>query len=209
MQFALAEPKPWAASLILTQFTPASSERKYPMPSMFAAAKSAGYPPVVFGAPRAIAHACETPEMVVKVAPESVEWMNAFLRVIWGLINPDMFVPIADVVEDVMQQSLPGFIDAVRISDIGQGTNPLRIISMRALPDQPGDKEYPREEWVGLSQEEIEKKRKEGAAKDEDQSGDYVNYEVAFSYQALPGQGKQLRQKNIQCVLIVAGVGEV
>ena len=39
-----------------------------------------------------------------------------------------MFVPIADVVEDVMQQSLPGFIDAVRISDIGQGTNPFRII---------------------------------------------------------------------------------
>ncbi|EJD51313.1 hypothetical protein AURDEDRAFT_159718 [Auricularia subglabra TFB-10046 SS5] len=131
--------------------------------------------------------------------PESVEWLNAFLRVIWGLVNPDMFVPIADVVEDVMQQSLPGFIDAVRISDIGQGTNPLRIISMRALPDQPGDKEYPREEWVGLSKGEIEKKRSEG--KDEDQSGDYVNYEVAFSYQALPGQGKDLRQKNIHLLL--------
>ncbi|MBZ4037865.1 hypothetical protein K6T82_24180, partial [Flavobacterium sp. 17A] len=58
---------------------------------------------------------------------ESVEWLNAFLQTVWGLINPDMFVPVADTVEDVMQQSLPGFIDAVRISDIGQGTNPLRI----------------------------------------------------------------------------------
>lgn len=48
--------------------------------------------------------------------PESVEWVNAFLKVVWGLVDPQMFVPIADVVEDVMQQSLPGFIDAVRIS---------------------------------------------------------------------------------------------
>lgn len=39
------------------------------------------------------------------------------------------------------QQSLPSFVDAVRISDIGQGTNPFRIVSMRALPDHPTDKE--------------------------------------------------------------------
>jgi hypothetical protein len=29
--------------------------------------------------------------------PESVEWMNAILRVVWGLVNPDMFVPVVDV----------------------------------------------------------------------------------------------------------------
>lgn len=29
--------------------------------------------------------------------PESVEWMNALLKLIWGLVNPDMFVPIVDV----------------------------------------------------------------------------------------------------------------
>ncbi|KZV88102.1 hypothetical protein EXIGLDRAFT_839449 [Exidia glandulosa HHB12029] len=138
--------------------------------------------------------------------PESVEWLNAFLRVLWGLANPEMFVPIADVVEDVMQQSLPGFIDAVRISDIGQGTNPFRIISMRALPDQPHDKEYPREEWVGLDKAQIEAKKaaegKPGSKEaDLDQTGDYVNYEVAFSYQALPGQGNKLRQKNIHLLL--------
>jgi len=31
--------------------------------------------------------------------PESVEWLNAFTRTVWGLINPEMFVPIADMVE--------------------------------------------------------------------------------------------------------------
>lgn len=28
--------------------------------------------------------------------PESVEWLNAFTKVIWGLINPDMFVPVGE-----------------------------------------------------------------------------------------------------------------
>ena len=104
-----------------------------------------------------------------------------------------MFVPIADTIEDVMQQSLPGLIDAVRISDIGQGTNPLRIVSMRALPDQPGDKEcvpssdptpvthrmphrYPREEWIDQGTMELaqQAEKQRVAGKDMDQSGDYV-----------------------------------
>lgn len=40
------------------------------------------------------------------------------------------------MVEDVMQASLPSFIDSVKLSDIGQGTNPVRIVAMRGLPDQ-------------------------------------------------------------------------
>lgn len=137
--------------------------------------------------------------------PESVEWLNAFTKVIWGLINPDMFVPIADTIEDVMQQSLPKFVEAVRISDLGQGTNPLRIVSMRALPDQPGEKEYPREEWIdqgtNMLLEQANKDAKASEGKDMDQAGDYVNYEVSFAYQALPGQGDQLRSKNIHLLL--------
>jgi hypothetical protein len=29
--------------------------------------------------------------------PESVEWLNALLKLVWGLVNPDMFVPFIDV----------------------------------------------------------------------------------------------------------------
>ena len=57
------------------------------------------------------------------------------------------------MVEDTLQASLPGFVDAVRIADVGQGTNPLRIVSMRALADRPGHPDYPREEWVGLDKD--------------------------------------------------------
>lgn len=33
--------------------------------------------------------------------PESVEWMNMFLRTLWSLINPDLFVYIGDMIEGV------------------------------------------------------------------------------------------------------------
>jgi hypothetical protein len=89
------------------------------------------------------------------------------------------------MVEDVLQASLPGFVDAVRIADVGQGTNPVRIVSMRALPDQPGHPDYPREEWVGLDKDKDSKdqqlKANEGgnggngeAGIDNDQTGDYL-----------------------------------
>ena len=29
--------------------------------------------------------------------PESVEWLNALVKVVWGLVNPEMFVPYVDV----------------------------------------------------------------------------------------------------------------
>lgn len=98
--------------------------------------------------------------------------------------------------------------DSVKISDVGQGTNPIRIVSIRGLPDQPGDKDYPREEWIDQKDSGDDAKNTssdgEGASDDgkdgelTDQSGDYVNMEVSFVYQALPGQASQLRQSNIQ-----------
>ena len=88
------------------------------------------------------------------------------------------------MIEDILQQSLPSFVDAVRIADIGQGTNPVRIVSMRALPDQPGHPNYPQEEWVGLNVDEESRKRAAEAEKgdsedpakqiDTDQTGDYL-----------------------------------
>lgn len=46
----------------------------------------------------------------LNLIPESVEWMNSLLGVIWGLVNPDMFTSMADTLEDVMQASVPSVI---------------------------------------------------------------------------------------------------
>lgn len=61
--------------------------------------------------------------------------MNTLLGIVWGLVNPDMFQAVADTLEDVMQASVPGVIENVRVAEINQGSNPIRILSLRALPD--------------------------------------------------------------------------
>lgn len=41
-----------------------------------------------------------TLQATANLIPESVEWMNTFLGVMWGLIDPDMFASVADTLED-------------------------------------------------------------------------------------------------------------
>ncbi|KAL4244032.1 hypothetical protein ABKN59_010294 [Abortiporus biennis] len=155
--------------------------------------------------------------------PESVEWLNAILRVGWGLVNPEMFVGVVDMVEDILQASLPSFIDAVRISDVGQGTNPVRIVSMRALRDDKGVgnmSEKGKEEWFGKAPESETAKtqagvgdaapngavegKPEGEGGEADQeSSQFLNFEVTLSYQALPNQSSthSMRTNNIHLML--------
>lgn len=136
--------------------------------------------------------------------PESVEWLNAAIAVIWKQINPEMFIPMVDQVEDIMQQSLPGVVDAVKISDVGHGTNAFRFVAFRGLADVMSDPNYPREQWItqGKSVEkDVPKDKTVDSAKkptdndadgdgvpDEDEAGDFLCYEISFSYSAEPGK---------------------
>lgn len=146
--------------------------------------------------------------------PESVEWLNAAIAIVWRQIDPATFIPIADQIEDVMQQSLPGFIQAVKISDLSQGSNPFRLVCMRALADVMGEKGYPRAEWIheGKPEEKTkqdqvaEKKAVENDAdgdgiKDDDEAGDFYNVEVSFSYSAQPGASAKDRAENMHLLI--------
>lgn len=66
--------------------------------------------------------------------PESVAWMNGLLASVWPLINPDLFASVVDMVEDVMQASLPKVIRMVSVEDLGQGSEAIRILGIRWLP---------------------------------------------------------------------------
>ncbi|KAI2632415.1 hypothetical protein GGR54DRAFT_34546 [Hypoxylon sp. NC1633] len=112
--------------------------------------------------------------------PESVEWMNTLLGVVWGLINPDMFAAVADTLEDVMQASVPGIIENVKVADINQGNNPLRILSLRALPDS-----HMKELKDEMHKENEKTKDPQELAADEE-GGDYYNLEASFAYHAKP-----------------------
>lgn len=119
-------------------------------------------------------------QAMANLLPESVEWVNTFLGVLWKLINPEMLSPIADTIEDIMQASLPSIVENVRIAEIDQGSNPLRILSIRALPD---------DHVTNLKENihESNKKNKdpqEAAAAEE--GGSYYNMEASFAYHAKP-----------------------
>lgn len=51
---------------------------------------------------------------VNNLIPESVEWMNNLLGIVWGLVNPDMLAGVADMLEDVLQASSPAIIQNIR-----------------------------------------------------------------------------------------------
>ncbi|KAK4157494.1 hypothetical protein C8A00DRAFT_29643 [Chaetomidium leptoderma] len=134
---------------------------------------------------------------VVNLIPESVEWLNTALGLVWGLVNPDMFVAVADTLEDVMQASVPGVIEHVKVNDISQGSNPLRVLSLRALPDS----------HVQDLKEEIHKR--DAKTKDpqelaaEEEGGDFYNLEATVAYHSLPSSGDvSSKAKNMGMQLV-------
>lgn len=68
------------------------------------------------------------------IVPESVAWLNNLLAAVWPLINPDLFTSISDMLEDVMQASLPKVVRMVSIDDLGQGSEAFRILGVNWLP---------------------------------------------------------------------------
>ncbi|KAI9892070.1 MAG: hypothetical protein M1814_001776 [Vezdaea aestivalis] len=129
--------------------------------------------------------------------PESVEWLNTLLGVAWGLINPDMFVAVADTLEDVMQASVPGVIENVRVAEINQGVNPIRILSLRSLPD-----DHINDMKDSIHEEMSKIKDPQEVAADEE-GGDYYNIEVSFAYHAAPsGRGVSSKARNMHMQLV-------
>lgn len=161
--------------------------------------------------------------------PESVEWMNAIIACVWRQLNPEMFVPIIDQVEDIMQASLPSMISAVKVSDVSLGSNPFRVISMRGLAELMTEKTQVNKAWIernnellgsGKSQHDNDNNcdSDEGNQEDEfhgleamdpelrkeaveDKAGDFLNLEVSFCYSALPGESSKDRTKNVHLLI--------
>ncbi|KAH8119808.1 hypothetical protein DFH11DRAFT_1837886 [Phellopilus nigrolimitatus] len=128
---------------------------------------------------------------------ESAEWLNTVLKGIWPIINPDLFNSVVDMLEDIMQASAPKFIHSVRVADIGQGSNAMRVTSIRSLPD------------IGVE----EALHDADDAVKENLMREHVNVEVSFAYRALPSGSKAYTKAHNAHILVefflgVAGVYE-
>jgi Ca2+-dependent lipid-binding protein len=126
------------------------------------------------------------------LVPESVEWMNSLMGIIWSLINPEMFSAMADTLEDVMQASVPAaLIHNVKVSSIGLGDESFKILSLRSLPSAEGDSTAKNKANNNeISQEDKDKKREQRELEGEDDpDAKYYNLEASFAYHAIPATG--------------------
>lgn len=96
-----------------------------------------------------------------------------------------------------MQASLPGVIENIKVNDISQGSNPLRVLSLRALPDSQ----------VQDLKDEIRKqdakvKDPQELAADEE-GGEFYNLEATVAYHSLPSSNDvSSKAKNMGMQLV-------
>jgi hypothetical protein len=135
------------------------------------------------------------------LVPESVEWMNSLVGIVWNLINPEMFASMADTLEDVMQASVPpSLIQNVRVSSIGLGDQPFKVLSLRALPSAEEDQGAKAQ---SESQEDKDQKKEQRELEGEtDENSKYYNLEMSFAYHAIPATGVIGKAKNLHLEVI-------
>lgn len=96
-----------------------------------------------------------------------------------------------------MQASVPGVIENVKVNDISQGSNPIRVLSLRALPDS--EVQDLKDEL--RKQNEKVKDPQELAA--DEAGGDFYNLEATIAYHALPSSADvSSKAKNMGMQLV-------
>jgi hypothetical protein len=140
-----------------------------------------------------------------KSAHEKTIWLNSVLRSLWPIINPDLFASLTDVLEDVMQASIPKIVRMVSIEDIGQGNESVRILGVRWLPTGSTSE-------VIHENKERQKDEKGNGEVDANgfgphamdaEEGDSVNLEITFAYRTR-ASSRMAKQRNNDMHLFVS-----
>ncbi|GAA96777.1 uncharacterized protein L969DRAFT_79738 [Mixia osmundae IAM 14324] len=120
--------------------------------------------------------------------PESTEWLNNLVSGVWPIIDPVIFESMSDVLEDILQANVPGIINSVKLVEMSQGTTPIRILSMKPLPDK--------------DLEEITSRQHREDQDEDAQVGAFSNLEVVFCYRAIHDDSSlEAKLRNIRIAL--------
>ncbi|CAL3968752.1 unnamed protein product [Diplocarpon coronariae] len=121
----------------------------------------------------------------LRYVPESVEWMNSLVETLWHTLQQELFDGIATQIDDTIKPFIPKGVPAtVKISKLGHGVVPVRVLSMRSLPDS---------EFGELAPQHGDRKDAtpaENAARDKaiekEQGGVFYNLEISVAYHEAP-----------------------
>ncbi|KAJ2975535.1 hypothetical protein NQ176_g5466 [Zarea fungicola] len=137
---------------------------------------------------------------------ERTVWLNSVLRTLWPIINPDLFASFTDILEDVMQASIPKIVRMVSIEDIGQGSEPLRILGIRWLPSgATSDTLNPNSNSERAHGNNDKSPEGDGFGPHimDDEEGSFVNLEVSFAYRTR-ASSRMSKNRNNDLHLFVA-----
>ncbi|KAL0947477.1 hypothetical protein HGRIS_013582 [Hohenbuehelia grisea] len=129
----------------------------------------------------------EQSENETRQQDDQTTWLNAVLVTLWPIINPTLFTPLADILEDSLQASLPTFVKAVKVGDIAQGIDPVRVSGIRWLDSKRAERapakaqNDPDKGTASQGQDNAE----------QEEAGEYVCLELGLVYRApLDSKGK-------------------
>ncbi|KAI5475845.1 hypothetical protein MNV49_000809, partial [Pseudohyphozyma bogoriensis] len=146
---------------------------------------------------------------------ESVEWLNEFVALVWPMLNRELFVAGVDLLEDALKVQSPSIVRTVRIASVDQGSNPMRLLSVRRLPPEtpitlppslshpPSSSSTKKSDAKDLDPDAVTDGGG-GEVQDGDEPGAYVNIEVEFAYRRPPPS--KTKVPNIHFLLYL-GVG--
>ncbi|KAG4432410.1 hypothetical protein IFR05_012100 [Cadophora sp. M221] len=121
----------------------------------------------------------------LRYVPESVEWMNSLVGTLWQTLQQEFFDGIATQVNDTIKPLIPeGIPVAVKIAKLGHGAVPVRVLSMRSLPDSEfGDLVPSHGDRRDASPADQARRDK---AIEQEQGGVFYNLEIAVAYHEAP-----------------------
>ncbi|KAK0099454.1 hypothetical protein ONS95_004665 [Cadophora gregata] len=121
----------------------------------------------------------------LRYVPESVEWMNSLVGTLWHTLQQEFFDGIASQVNDTIKPLIPeGIPVAVKIAKLGHGAIPVRVLSMRSLPDSEFGELVPSHgDRRDASPADRAKRDK---AIEREQGGVFYNLEISVAYHEAP-----------------------
>ncbi|QUC15769.1 uncharacterized protein UV8b_00010 [Ustilaginoidea virens] len=121
----------------------------------------------------------------LRYVPESVEWMNSLVETLWGTLQQEFFDSIAAQVNEAIKPYIPKSAPvSVRITSLGHGNQPARVLSMRSLPDSEFGELVPSHGTrTSLSAGEAKEREK---AIEREEGGVFYNLEIAMAYHQSP-----------------------
>jgi Ca2+-dependent lipid-binding protein len=81
----------------------------------------------------------ELTQLTLDDSEETVEWLNSFLKKFWMIFEPVISALVIENLDNYLNDYLPPYLDAIRLSTFTLGSKPFRIDSVKNFSNTDPD----------------------------------------------------------------------